>query len=380
MQLLKFWFEIGTFSVRQLELGDEIMFLELGATILGLIQGILVMLNKRSNWIFYILQMLFLIVFSSINHLYGDITNNSVYLVMGIVGFILWNKNSKSSEITSCKLKEKIMYTAIIVLGTIIVSLILKNTDDPLPILDAFTTISSFVATYYMMKKRIDTWIIWFINDIFYAVEYFILPNQALYLFALNIIWTGMAVASYINWKKIMNGKSNMKKIYFAGKFNLLKNNNLTLEERLVNDFRSKILGDSKKLTYATENLELDNGFIYSGPFYCEQASNGDFTSTDCNIVLKAEYEAISKCDIYFVLFDQKFSVGSIVELDWALEMNKDIVIFYKEEDSMYDIKSEYWFAIANALSKSQNVKVFKFNDINSVVNKIIKGEIFNEV
>jgi nicotinamide mononucleotide transporter len=183
------------------------MFLELGATVLGLIQGVLVMLNKRSNWIFYILQMIFLIVFSSINHLYGDVTNNSIYLVMGIVGFILWNKNSKSSKITFCKLKERIIYIAIISLGTIVVSLILKNTDDPLPILDSFTTVSSFVATYYMMKKKIDTWVIWFINDIFYAIEYFILPNQALYLFALNIIWTGMAVASYINWKKIMNGE-----------------------------------------------------------------------------------------------------------------------------------------------------------------------------
>lgn len=183
------------------------MFLELGATILGLIQGVLVMLNKRSNWIFYILQMIFLIIFSSINHLYGDVTNNSIYLIMGIIGFVLWNKNNKSSRITSCKAKERIIYVVLIILGTIIVSLILKNTDDPLPILDAFTTVSSLVATYYMMKKKLDTWIIWFVNDIFYAIEYFILPDQALYLFALNIIWTGMAVGSYINWKNIMNGE-----------------------------------------------------------------------------------------------------------------------------------------------------------------------------
>ena len=55
-----------------------------------------------------------------------------------------------------------------------------------------------------MMTKKIDTWIIWFINDIFYAIEYFILPEQALSLFVLNIIWTFMAVISYANWKKIM--------------------------------------------------------------------------------------------------------------------------------------------------------------------------------
>ena len=35
-----------------------LMVLEIGATVFGLIQGILVMFNKRSNWIFYILQMI----------------------------------------------------------------------------------------------------------------------------------------------------------------------------------------------------------------------------------------------------------------------------------------------------------------------------------
>lgn len=180
------------------------MFFEIGATILGLIQGVLVMLNKRSNWIFYILQMLFLIIFSKINNLYGDIVNNSVYLVMGIIGFILWNKSKDTNKITKASIKEKIIYILIILIGTTIVSYILKNTNDPLPVLDAFTTVSSFVATYYMMKKKIDTWIIWFINDIFYAIEYFILPDQALYLFALNVIWTFMAIGSYINWYKIM--------------------------------------------------------------------------------------------------------------------------------------------------------------------------------
>ncbi len=183
------------------------MIFEIGATVFGLIQGVLVMLNKRSNWIFYILQMIFLIIFSTLNHLYGDIANNIIYLVMGVVGFILWNNNKESNKITKVSTKERIIYIFLIVLGTIILSTVLKNTDDPLPLLDSFTTISSLIATYYMMKKKIDTWIIWFVNDIFYAVEYFILPNQALYLFALNIIWTFMAVGSYINWNKIMKGQ-----------------------------------------------------------------------------------------------------------------------------------------------------------------------------
>ena len=180
------------------------MFLEIGATILGLIQGVLVMFNKRSNWIFYILQMAFLILFSSMNHLYGDVVNNSIYLVMGVVGFILWNRNSDTNKITATSKKEKLIYILLIIVGTLCLRAILKNTNDPLPMLDAFTTITSLIATYYMVKKKIDTWVIWFINDIFYAIEYFILPNQAFYLFLLNVVWTLMAVGSYSNWKKLM--------------------------------------------------------------------------------------------------------------------------------------------------------------------------------
>lgn len=37
-----------------------------------------------------------------------------------------------------------------------------------------------------------------------------------------------------------------MKKIYFAGKFTLEKDDNLSLSEKLVNDFRSIILCDLK--------------------------------------------------------------------------------------------------------------------------------------
>lgn len=40
-----------------------LMFLEIGATVFGLIQGVLVMFNKRSNWIAYSIQLLLLIFF-----------------------------------------------------------------------------------------------------------------------------------------------------------------------------------------------------------------------------------------------------------------------------------------------------------------------------
>lgn len=179
------------------------MILEVGATVFGLIQGVLVMFNKRSNWIAYIIQMVLLVLFSLSVNLYGDVINNGIYVIVGIVGFILWNRPD-TKKITKCSTKERVIYVSLIAVATMVGYFILKSTNDPLPLLDSFTTVSSLVATYYMMTKKLDTWIIWFINDIFYAIEYFILPDQAFYLFLLNVVWTFMAVGSYVSWAKIM--------------------------------------------------------------------------------------------------------------------------------------------------------------------------------
>lgn len=177
--------------------------IEIMATLMGLIQGALVWANKRSNWIFYCLQYAFLVIFSYTAHLYGDVTNSICYFCVGIIGWILWGKKKKERPIGKCSNRERVLYFSIIVILTVIVFVILKNTNDPLPFLDAITTTTSYVATYYMVTKKIDTWILWLINDILYVTEYWLLPDQALYLMALNIIWTGMAIGSFITWNKI---------------------------------------------------------------------------------------------------------------------------------------------------------------------------------
>lgn len=181
-------------------------YTEILATVFGLTQGILIMQNKRSNWIFYILQIAMLIVFSAVNHLYGDMTNNLIYLGMGIYGAILWGHGSSERPITKCSMQERIGYTLAIILGTIVVGTILRHTNDPLPMLDAFSTTSSFIATWYMVRRKLDAWIIWTINDLIYVIEYSLLPDTAYWLIGLNAIWTVMAVLSYRNWKKIMIG------------------------------------------------------------------------------------------------------------------------------------------------------------------------------
>ena len=178
--------------------------IEILAVIFGLIQGVLVMLNKKSNWIFYIAQMILMVAFSWINNLWGDVALNCWFIVQGVIGMIMWNKED-NVPITTYSSREWGKWLFYALLGFLGLMFILTKTNDPVPAMDAFTTVGALFATFMMAKKKLETWVIWFIIDIAYVIQYFMIPDQAWYLMGLNVIWTGMAVASYANWKRLMS-------------------------------------------------------------------------------------------------------------------------------------------------------------------------------
>ena len=177
---------------------------EIICVVLGLIQGILSLLNKRSNWIVYSVQMLFMVIFSFTQKLYGDTIQNFIYMFICIYGFIYWKSGENEIKISKCSVKSQWCGIAVIIVATITTGFILKNTDDPMPFTDAFTTITTIYALLLMSKRKLEAWLVWLINDIAYMYQYFYLPEQALYLFCLYSVWTLLAIATYANWKRIM--------------------------------------------------------------------------------------------------------------------------------------------------------------------------------
>ena len=183
--------------------------IEIICAVLGIVQGVLAWLDKRINWLVYALMMIFLIIFSADNKLWADVLQNTIYCVICIYSyFFLWNNDSEYNKITRLT-KTNAICTLIAIVGmTALVSAILDVTNDPLPVIDAFTTVTTFAALVTMSYHKLECWIIWLVNDIAYILQYYMLPNQAWYLIILYIIWTGFAIGSYINWNKIYKEKS----------------------------------------------------------------------------------------------------------------------------------------------------------------------------
>ena len=179
--------------------------LEVLSTIFGLIQGVLVMLDKRSNWIFYSLQMLFLVLYSISVHLWGDVAIDSIYFFLGIGGFFLCRNGNMADTISICGWKERFVWGLVSVFAIALSWAFLIKTDNPLPLLDSITSITSIVATWFMFYHKLEAWVVWFVNDLFYIAEYFMLPDRALFLIGLYILWTVLAMVSYVNWRRLYN-------------------------------------------------------------------------------------------------------------------------------------------------------------------------------
>ena len=180
--------------------------LEIFSACCGLIQSILILFKRKENWIFYLLNILTLTIFSFTAKLYGDVIENLVYVVFGFLGLFTWYSVSVSKKIFGnenniryANWKERIFYVFMFLSISVGMYFFLKSTDDPFPFLDAITTGMSFTATLMMAFKRVDSWVVWFVDDILMAYVYFSLPEKAIYLMALNIIWVILAVGTFSN-------------------------------------------------------------------------------------------------------------------------------------------------------------------------------------
>lgn len=180
---------------------------EIVATVCGLVQGLLILLKKKENWIFYFGNIGALTIYSFFIHLYGDVIENIVYLTIGAFGTLIW-VNEKFAKIFNAEHikyannKEKKFYSMFFIFTTLFVYVLIFNTDDPTPFLDSVTTGMGFTATLMMAQKIVESWIVWFFDDVLMAYIYLTIPDISYGLAFLNFVWVFMAVGSYITWRK----------------------------------------------------------------------------------------------------------------------------------------------------------------------------------
>lgn len=144
------------------------------------------------------------------NALYGNlILYMFYYFPMQILGIFKWKKHLKrdTQEIVKTKLKpdERIIYTILAILFSIILSFVLKKTGDATPFIDAITTVFSVLGLILTVKRCIEQWYVWFVVNILSVLMWIEAYMNGSNCFATILMWATYVVLSVyflFTWKK----------------------------------------------------------------------------------------------------------------------------------------------------------------------------------
>lgn len=186
----------------------------------GMISGVIaVVLSAMANvwsWPIGIINVvLSFFVFYQVQ-LYPDMFLQIFFFVTNLAGWWRWTHPKAHEEDRKHELKvsfmtrqQLIFVAATGVIGTIIMGLFAQNLHEVLPViftkpsaspfLDSFITVMSVITTFYLIEKKIESWIIWIIVDVLATYLYFVrgIPLYGILYFALTVI-AGFALWNWV--------------------------------------------------------------------------------------------------------------------------------------------------------------------------------------
>ncbi|MCH2213827.1 MAG: nicotinamide riboside transporter PnuC [Flavobacteriales bacterium] len=183
----------------------EISILELVAVGFNLCYVILAAIRSIWCWPFGIVGSALSIWLFVDSKIYAEAILFSYYVLMGFYGWWNWKKSDDPSR-TSLRIITFSVWShgLIALLGVLLTAVLfftLKGlTDAEMPLLDSFTTVFSFIATWMVAKKILENWIYWIVLNFLTIFLYF---SRDLSLYAiLSALYVILSVYGYISWRK----------------------------------------------------------------------------------------------------------------------------------------------------------------------------------
>lgn len=197
--------------------GYDLSFLELLATIFGVLNVYMLAKLKVSTYFWGILNVIFsFFIFFQIQ-MYSDMLLQTYYLAMNIFGWWMWlhpkdgfKSNDNQLKVSTNTTTYNMVTFVIASIGFVALGFLLKNIHVILPSLftqparspfvDSFITTLSIVAMYFMAKKKIEHWYLWFIADLTSVI--FCYAQNIKFLALEYFVFLFFAFLGYAEWKK----------------------------------------------------------------------------------------------------------------------------------------------------------------------------------
>jgi nicotinamide mononucleotide transporter len=191
-------------------IGYPISYVELIGTLFGLIS---VYFASRANiltWGTGIVNEAFLFILFFQVHLYADMFLQVYFFIVTIYGWYNWKTKPVRHSITVMNRKWHWLIAIIIVIGSLLSGLLIKNIHlymptyfkiaAAYPFTDSLVMVLSIIATVLLARKKIENWYLWILVDAICVVLYI---KKAVYFLSLEyLIFLGLASYGLYQWKK----------------------------------------------------------------------------------------------------------------------------------------------------------------------------------
>ncbi len=201
-------------------IGYPMSYIEFFGTIAYLLSVWLVAKKKMLTWPIGIFSViLYFLLFLQIN-LYADMVEQMYFLGMSVYGWWHWNrtlseKDDRNFIFSSRSVISKCL--AVTLVGGVGFGFFLMNAESILPkvftepasypMIDAMTTVASFVAMWLLSKKRVESWIYWIVVDVVAIWLYYI--KDVKFLSLLYVILLGIAINGWLTWRRSNSDRLN---------------------------------------------------------------------------------------------------------------------------------------------------------------------------
>ena len=198
-------------------LGYSMSYLEFFGTVAG---AVAVVLSAKANvwsWPLGIVNVvLFFFLFYQVQ-LYPDMFLQVFFFITNLMGWWRWTNPKREEQdqqhelkVSTLPFKSWIIFSLIGLIGTVVFGQLASNLSTLFPVLfnkpsafpyaDSFVTVMSIVATYLMVQKKVECWLVWILVDAVACYLYF--SKEIKFVGIEYVVFCFIAAFGFWHWRR----------------------------------------------------------------------------------------------------------------------------------------------------------------------------------
>lgn len=208
----KIWLFLFTFIIIGLSFYWKDSLIGILASLTGLWCVVLIAKGKIANYYFGIINVLAYAYVAFNQQYYGEVMLNMFYFFpMQFIGIYLWKKKRLSEKKDDVKVvymstKQRIIWSAITIIATILYGFVLKKLGGNLPFIDSSSTVMSVIAMILMVFVFVEQWVLWILVDVVSIIMWIAVMMNGGNDVAVLVMWIAYlvnAIYGLFNWIKL---------------------------------------------------------------------------------------------------------------------------------------------------------------------------------